>query len=378
MPRVARKKSRQMLKPGRIYDPRSMSDFEQYVRLRADIVQVIGRYVDLKKKGGHYVGQCPFHPCGVEKELAVYPKPQLFACWSAGCSGGSVFDFIAKVNGVDREEAVRILAQEAGISADLFHITPPAIARVEPRISFSMLKLFEQCPRRYHYRYIEKKRDQKTTSYLALGRIVHKVLAEFFRTGADSRSLDVLLDTVDTNWKNEWFPDVQEADEYRILATDMVTAYFRSHDCHASVWRVEAPIKCSVGGFTVTGVVDRIDELADGTYELIDYKTEPKDPTERNSIQLALYYYGVSQSYTVPVSKLTLEYLPSQEAVSVSVAKPELDEYIATARDVIRQIQETEHFRPKQNLYCADCVLAAGCPQSGIGASKRIDATREE
>jgi len=361
-----------------MYDPRNISDFEQYVRLRADIVQVIGGYVDLKKKGRHYIGPCPFHPSGVERELAVYPNRQLFACLSAGCSGGSVFDFIAKIKGVDREQAVSILAQERGISADLFYITPPRVAAKEPRISFSMLKVFQQCPFRYKYRYIDKKNDQKTTSYLALGRILHRVLAEFFGTEADMRSLEMILATLDKHWTNRGFADTQEAEESRIRATEMLTAYCRSHDCRVRIWRVEAPIRCSVGGLTITGVVDRIDELSDGTYELVDYKTEPQDSSGQNEMQLAFYYHGVSQSCGLPVSRLTLEYLPSQESVSMSASEPELDKHIAVAREIVRQIQEAEDFRPKRNQYCADCVLADCCHESGTGASERADRRYEE
>ncbi len=351
----------------RVYDSRKASDFQQYVRLQADIVKVIGEHVDLKKSGRHYIGRCPFHEQGVDKELAVYPDRQIFVCLSAGCSGGNVFDFIAKTKGVSRKEAVKIMAQKLAISADLFHDTPPPVAMTEPQISFSMLKLFEQCPFRYRYRYIDKKNDQKTTSYLAIGRILHKVLADFFKIDADERSLDMLLTTLDSDWKNEGFTDKQEAEESRIRVTEMLIAYFHSHDCFARTWRVEAPIKCSVGGLAITGVVDRIDEISDGNYELIDYKTEPQDSSGQNNMQLAFYYYGVSQSFKLPISKLTLEYLPSQQAISMLPSETELDKYIGMARDIARQIKETEHFEPKRNLYCADCVLAPSCPESRKG-----------
>jgi len=346
-----------------VFHSRKASDFEQYVRLQADIVKVIGEYVRLNKRRHYYVARCPFHPHGIDKELAVYPDKRLFLCWSAGCSSGDVFDFVAKMERISRQEAIRIVARKLGISADLFQETPPLVDATGFRVSFSSLKLFQQCPLRYKYRYIDNKNDQKTTHYLAIGRILHKVLAEFFKVEAERRSLDLLIDMFGDNWKVGRFATKEEEEESKIRAKEILTAYFLSGNPAVRVWRVEAPVKCSIGGLAITGVVDRIDELADGSYEVIDYKTEPLDSSGRNEMQLAFYYYGVLESYHLPVSKLTLEYLPSQKTISLPPLETDLQQYIVRAREIAREIQETKDFKPKRNIYCADCVFAPTCSE---------------
>ncbi|MCR5475223.1 MAG: DNA primase [Lachnospiraceae bacterium] len=84
------------------------------VRLRNDIVDVISSYVRLSKKGSNYFGLCPFHS---EKtgSFSVTPSKQMFYCF--GChEGGNVISFIQKYENMTFGEAVRLLADRAGMS----------------------------------------------------------------------------------------------------------------------------------------------------------------------------------------------------------------------------------------------------------------------
>jgi len=83
------------------------------VRLRNDIVDVISSYVRLTKKGSNYFGLCPFHS---EKtgSFSVTPSKQMFYCF--GChEGGNVISFIQKYENMTFPEAVRMLADRAGM-----------------------------------------------------------------------------------------------------------------------------------------------------------------------------------------------------------------------------------------------------------------------
>lgn len=80
----------------------------------SDIVDVIGGYVKLKKSGGNYFGLCPFHS---EKtgSFSVSPSKQIYHCF--GCAeGGNVVSFIKKYENYSFPEAIRFLAERAGIS----------------------------------------------------------------------------------------------------------------------------------------------------------------------------------------------------------------------------------------------------------------------
>ena len=81
---------------------------------RRDIVSYIGRYVALKPSGRNFLGLCPFHQ---EKtpSFSVHRERQFFHCF--GCKeSGDIFSFVMKYEGLTFPEAVRKLAQEAGVN----------------------------------------------------------------------------------------------------------------------------------------------------------------------------------------------------------------------------------------------------------------------
>jgi len=80
----------------------------------SDIVAVVGETVLLKKAGRNYQGLCPFH---AEKtpSFTVSPDKQMFYCFGCG-EGGSVFSFLMKQQGLTFPEAVKVLAERAGIA----------------------------------------------------------------------------------------------------------------------------------------------------------------------------------------------------------------------------------------------------------------------
>jgi DNA primase len=84
------------------------------VRTRNDIIDVIGSYIKLQKKGSNYMGLCPFHN---EKtpSFSVSPSKQMYHCFGCG-AGGNVFTFLMEYENYTFLEAVNYLAQRAGIT----------------------------------------------------------------------------------------------------------------------------------------------------------------------------------------------------------------------------------------------------------------------
>ena len=84
------------------------------VRTRNDIVDVISDYVRLQKKGSSYFGLCPFHN---EKSpsFSVSRQKQMYYCFGCG-AGGTVFTFLMEYENFSVMEAVKFLADRAGIA----------------------------------------------------------------------------------------------------------------------------------------------------------------------------------------------------------------------------------------------------------------------
>ena len=84
------------------------------VRTKNDIVDVISGYVRIQKKGSNYFGLCPFHN---EKSpsFSVSQSKQIFYCFGCG-AGGNVITFLMEYENATFQEAVKILADRAGIN----------------------------------------------------------------------------------------------------------------------------------------------------------------------------------------------------------------------------------------------------------------------
>ena len=91
----------------------------EQIRNRADIVEIISPYVELKKRGRNFFGLCPFHG---EKtaSFSVNPEKQIFKCFGCGL-GGSSIDFIMEKEKLDFVEAIRFLADQYGIEIEQTH-----------------------------------------------------------------------------------------------------------------------------------------------------------------------------------------------------------------------------------------------------------------
>jgi len=91
------------------------NDFKETVRQQADIVRIVGDYIQLKKSGAqNFSGLCPFHG---EKtpSFSVHATRQFFHCFGCGKSG-DVFTFVQEMEKISFPEAVRLVAQKLGIA----------------------------------------------------------------------------------------------------------------------------------------------------------------------------------------------------------------------------------------------------------------------
>ena len=89
-------------------------DILEEVRNRCDIVEIINGYIPLKRAGASYKAPCPFHN---EKtpSFSVSPSKQIYHCFGCG-AGGNVFNFVMQYEKLDFVEAVRLLADKAGVA----------------------------------------------------------------------------------------------------------------------------------------------------------------------------------------------------------------------------------------------------------------------
>ena len=103
--------------------------FIQELIARADVVDIVGRYVQLKKGGANFMGLCPFH---AEKSpsFSVSPTKQFYHCFGCGKSGDAI-SFLMEHTGASFHEAVEDLAQQYGMQVPEEAGSPQDRARAE-------------------------------------------------------------------------------------------------------------------------------------------------------------------------------------------------------------------------------------------------------
>ena len=106
----------------------------------AKIEEVVGDFIDLKKKGVRYLGLCPFHDDRHLGSFVVYPKGKCYKCFVCGAKGG-VVDFLKNHEHLSFPDAIRWLGKKYNIETDMqdFNYTPPPPRPAPPPLQMLVL-----------------------------------------------------------------------------------------------------------------------------------------------------------------------------------------------------------------------------------------------
>ncbi|EOA09405.1 DNA primase [Pediococcus acidilactici] len=146
------------------------------VRSAVNIVDVVSRYVQLRKAGKNLFGICPFHD---EKtpSFSVSEDKQIFHCFSCG-RGGNVFKFLMDLEKISFPEAVRRVAEFGNVPLDDKYV------KKSPKSAYSaaqseMIGLYEKAAELYHHVLVNTQLGEKTLAYLKKRGITEADLQDF-------------------------------------------------------------------------------------------------------------------------------------------------------------------------------------------------------
>lgn len=152
------------------------TDFKETVKQQADIVRIVGDYVQLKKAGSqNYSGLCPFHS---EKtpSFSVHATRQFFHCFGCGLSG-DVLAFVQKIENITFPEAVRLVAQKLGIPLPKVQFSSPREAK-EARLRTALLEIQERASG-FFQEYLKRPEGSSARAYLSDRGLDESVIARF-------------------------------------------------------------------------------------------------------------------------------------------------------------------------------------------------------
>ncbi len=144
------------------------------VKQKLDIVEFVSEYVTLQKAGRNFKALCPFHS---EKHPSfyVFPEQQSWHCFGACGTGGDIFSFIMKREGIDFGQALRLLAQRSGVT--LGHLEAPSKAEDERKER--LFRINEAAAEYYHHLLLSTKAGEMARNYLAKRGITPQTMKEF-------------------------------------------------------------------------------------------------------------------------------------------------------------------------------------------------------
>ena len=144
------------------------------VRTRNDIVDVISGYVKLQKKGSSYFGLCPFHN---EKSpsFSVSRQKQMYYCFGCG-AGGNVFTFLMEYENFSFVEAVKYLADRAGVELPEMEYSKEAKEKAD--LKASILEI-NKLAAKYFYVQLKSERGNAAYTYLKDRQLSDKTITAF-------------------------------------------------------------------------------------------------------------------------------------------------------------------------------------------------------
>jgi len=150
-------------------------DTKDEIRARLPIEQLVAQYCQLKKKGRNFVCLCPFHNDS-HPSFLVSPDKGIGYCFACQ-SGGDIFSFIQKIENVDFPEALKILAEKAGVEL------PKESTRREPTVSKDEKTRLRECMHEAQKFFASKLQNVSSSLEYVMGRGVPSELIEKFGIG---------------------------------------------------------------------------------------------------------------------------------------------------------------------------------------------------
>lgn len=159
------------------------------IRSKVNIVDVIGQYVELTKRGQSYQASCPFHE-DRNPSFSIHPGKQIFKCFSCD-RGGNVFGFIQEIENVNFVEAVKKVAEIANVQIDERFTQPSSQAQYTP-LQEKLYQIHEKAREFYHYYLMSTQNGQPAYEYL-INRQLSKETLSLFSLGLAPEKSELLL-----------------------------------------------------------------------------------------------------------------------------------------------------------------------------------------
>ncbi len=279
--------------------------------------------------------------------------------------------------------------------------------KIEPQylpahFSYSQLAAFEKCPLQYKFGFILKV-PTRGKAVFSFGKTMHNTLDEFLKWANDDKKpiqeklfnddkkhSGILQNTrminfkelekiYEKNWIDEWYENQKQKDDYYKKGKEIIKEFYSQFSKNPpKILKIngnaalEMPFNLKIGGYTLYGVIDRIDELKGGPSSpdgssgrlcsIIDYKTgQSKDKLDLDAKeQLLIYQIAAQEVLHLKPKELSYYYLDDGKIASFLGSETDLENQKSKIIEEIEKIKNSE-FEPTPGWQCQYCDFKDIC-----------------
>lgn len=245
------------------------------------------------------------------------------------------------------------------------------------RTSYSALATYQQCPQKYKYQEIDRIKAPKNKEAV-FGTLVHEALKFMFSRDPLFPTLEEVLAKFREGLTQTHAIMNTDKERFRELGESMLTKFWKKNPpWNFSIIDLESHFEIALPDIKykethiLVGKIDRIDKTSEGDYEVIDYKTTRRLPSQKDvdeNLQLSLYHLGILKRWPhlqPEHIKLSLYYLKAGEKLSTTRDQKALEKTEKEILDTIETIEkktEINDFPPVPSALCNWCGYKPICP----------------
>lgn len=245
----------------------------------------------------------------------------------------------------------------------------------KPTLSPTKMIMYLTCPVKYYWTYLNPlgKYYLRARKELTFGATLHRVLQDFHEAGGvEQVQQETLIAKLEERWSEAGFETKEQAETHKTLGKELLHAYFEQQiqvEVPPKILYTEKMLRYDMGQFVLLGRIDRIDEHADGSIEVVDYKSGRSTVTEEQVYEdFAMRCYLLLARAHFPEKPLlaSIIALRSGEQARVKLPEAELNEFEAQTRLLGEEMldRDLETYLPRRIYACDDCDFLKLCQRN--------------
>ena len=253
------------------------------------------------------------------------------------------------------------------------------VVKLSEIYSHSRLATFEDCPKRFEYRYVLKIPTDTEGIEAFVGKRVHDVLERLYIAAGKGQvpSLEKVIYRYE-----QLFEEHYDAQRVRIVREGTPVEFYRKYGerCLSDFYRRHYPFDGDEtlsledrvlftldekGEYRMQGIIDRVTRARDGAIEIQDYKTGKRLPSQEEldeDRQLALYQIGLIDRFPDQPIRLVWHFLKHNQVLKSTRTPEQLETLRDKTIDVIDRIRAESEFKPRRSGLCDWCEYNDRCP----------------